>query len=32
MKKGTIWDSEFRRRTQQDRELVIQKCIEFINN
>ena len=27
-----IWDSEFRRRTQQDKELVIQKCIEFINN
>lgn len=28
----TIWDSDFRRKSKQDKELVIQKCINFINN
>lgn len=28
----TIWDSDFRRKSKQDKELVIQKCIDFINN
>ena len=27
-----IWDSEYRRKSKLDKEKIIQKCIDFINN
>lgn len=27
-----IWDSDYRKKSKQNKELVIQKCIEFLNN